>query len=158
MIAYDYLKSPVGMLEISVTERQVCAVRFVSDVTKTITATRLLDECKLQLQQYFDGTREQFNLPLQLSGTEFQVKVWRALLTIPYGQTVSYADIAIKIGASKAVRAVGGANNKNCLPIIIPCHRVIGKNSTLTGYAGGLAVKQRLLELECSEAQYPLLF
>ena len=158
MIAYDYVKSPVGMLEISATESEVCAVRFVSDVTKVVTATRLLDECKLQLLQYFDGTREQFNLPLQLNGTEFQVKVWRALLTIPYGQTVSYADIAMRIGASKAVRAVGGANNKNCLPIIIPCHRVIGKNSSLTGYAGGLAVKQRLLELECSGAQYPLLF
>ena len=101
-----------------------------------------------QLTEYFAGKRKTFDVPLAPHGTSFQKKVWKALLNIPYGQTVSYQDIALTAGNIKACRAVGMANNKNPIAIIIPCHRVIGKNGRLTGYAGGLAVKEKLLQLE----------
>ena len=101
-----------------------------------------------QIKEYIDGQRTAFDLPLHPNGTEFQVKVWKALTEIPYGETRSYKDIAISIGNKKACRAVGMANNKNPIPIIIPCHRVIGSNKKLVGYAGGLDLKQKLLNLE----------
>ena len=100
------------------------------------------------LNEYFKGKRISFDLPLLFDGTEFQVKVWKALMTIDYGKTATYGDIAKLIGSPKAFRAVGGANNKNKIAIIIPCHRVIGSNGNLTGYAGGLGIKQYLLDLE----------
>lgn len=101
-----------------------------------------------QIREYLDGKRKVFDLPLHPNGTEFQIKVWKALTEIPYGETRSYKDIAISIGNEKACRAVGMANNKNPIPIIIPCHRVIGANKKLVGYAGGLDLKERLLDLE----------
>ena len=101
-----------------------------------------------QLNEYFAGTRKSFDLPLKFDGTEFQNRVWRELQNIPYGKTISYKELAEKTGNIKACRAVGMANNKNPLPIIIPCHRVVGSNGKLTGYAGGLEVKKFLLELE----------
>lgn len=113
-----------------------------------IRETKLLKETWRQLQQYFNGERKTFNLPLAPHGTTFQQKAWQALLTIPYGQTASYKDMAIKIGNPKACRAIGMANNKNPIGIIIPCHRVIGSNGKLIGYAGGLDIKQKLLSLE----------
>ena len=105
-----------------------------------------------QLEEYFAGTRTTFDLPLDPVGTEFQRDVWRALLTIPYGETRSYADIARAIGRPTATRAVGAANGRNPLPIVTPCHRVIGSNGTLTGFGGGLPNKQLLLALERGEA------
>lgn len=108
----------------------------------------LLLDAESQLQEYFRGERKQFLLPLFYTGTDFQCKVWDALKMIPFGETCSYLDIARKIGNEKAVRAVGGANNKNPLPIFIPCHRVIGQNGSLVGYAGGLSAKEFLLTLE----------
>jgi methylated-DNA-[protein]-cysteine S-methyltransferase len=111
--------------------------------------TELIKECKIQLQEYFKGERKEFNLPLSItSGTEFQRKVWKELEKIPFGETVSYQDIAVRIDKPKACRAVGGANNKNKIGIIIPCHRVVGKNGSLTGYAGGTDKKEYLLNLE----------
>ena len=101
-----------------------------------------------QIREYLDGQRKVFDLPLHPNGTEFQIKVWKALTEIPYGETRSYKNIAISIGNEKACRAVGMANNKNPIPIIIPCHRVIGANKKLVGYAGGLDLKERLLDLE----------
>lgn len=101
-----------------------------------------------QLEEYFAGRRKTFDLPLAPRGTEFQRRVWSALQKIPYGKTVAYADIAQRIGNPKGVRAVGLANGRNPIPIVIPCHRVIGKNGTLTGYGGGLPIKQKLLEIE----------
>lgn len=101
-----------------------------------------------QLKEYFDGNRSKFDLPLDLIGTAFQKNVWRALQDIPYGKTASYKDIAVRVGNSKATRAVGMANNKNKIPIIIPCHRVIGTDGKLVGYGGGLHIKERLLLLE----------
>jgi methylated-DNA-[protein]-cysteine S-methyltransferase len=102
----------------------------------------------LQLNEYFSGSRKSFDLKLNLTGTNFQKKVWEALGNIPYGETKSYKEIAIEVGSPKAFRAVGSANNKNPIPIIIPCHRVIGKNGKLVGFAGGLHLKEKLLQLE----------
>jgi len=101
-----------------------------------------------QLQAYFSGELKEFNVPLAMEGTEFQLRVWNALRAIPYGETISYAQLAERIGNPKAVRAVGLANGSNPIPIIVPCHRVIGGNGSLTGFGGGLSTKKRLLELE----------
>jgi methylated-DNA-[protein]-cysteine S-methyltransferase len=110
--------------------------------------TPLLQKAASQLREYFDGGRTAFDLPLAFHGTDFQVAVWKALQTIPYGQTRSYKDIALLAGSSKAYRAVGMANNRNPIAIIVPCHRVVGSDGSLTGYAGGLSLKERLLALE----------
>jgi methylated-DNA-[protein]-cysteine S-methyltransferase len=107
-----------------------------------------LKEAKNQLEEYFNSKRTKFNLPLSPKGTAFQKKVWDELLKIPYGKTTTYGEIASKIGNKNASRAVGGANNKNPIPIFIPCHRVIGKSGNLTGYALGLDIKEKLLKLE----------
>jgi methylated-DNA-[protein]-cysteine S-methyltransferase len=109
----------------------------------------LLKECTTQLQEYFSGNRKEFSIPIQPQGTAFQMAIWNQLLTIPFGETRSYLDIAVEIGNPQAVRAVGQANKANSLPIIIPCHRVIGKNASLTGYAGTRTdIKEILLDLE----------
>ena len=110
--------------------------------------TAVLTEAKEQLEEYFEGRRKEFHLPLAPGGTPFQKKVWEALQSIPYGETRSYKDIAVQIGNEKACRAVGMANNRNPIGIIIPCHRVVGSNGKLIGYAGGLEKKAFLLELE----------
>ncbi|WP_050614375.1 methylated-DNA--[protein]-cysteine S-methyltransferase [Bacillus testis] len=110
--------------------------------------TELLKEAGKQLQEYLAGERTEFSLPLSARGTAFMERVWEGLCTIPYGETRSYRDIAEAIGNPKACRAVGMANNRNPIPIFIPCHRVIGANGTLTGYGGGLAIKEHLLQLE----------
>ncbi len=110
--------------------------------------TELSDKTFSQLMEYFEGTRTQFDLPILMEGTEFQKKVWKALQTIPYGETRNYKEIAVMAGNEKAARAVGMANNKNPISIIVPCHRVIGANGTMVGYGGGLDVKKRLLALE----------
>lgn len=110
--------------------------------------SELTNRAANQIQEYLAGKRTAFDLPLAPAGTPFQQRVWKALSNIPYGQTRSYADVAASIGSPKATRAVGGANNRNPIAIVIPCHRVVGANGKLTGYAGGLQVKQRLLDLE----------
>ena len=110
--------------------------------------TSLIKNTKQQLDEYFAGKRKKFDIPIKLDGTDFQINVWKELLKIPYGETCSYLDIAKCIGNPKASRAVGMANNKNKIIIIVPCHRVIGSNKKLVGYACGLDVKEKLLELE----------
>ena len=110
--------------------------------------TSLIKNTKQQLDEYFAGKRKKFDIPIKLEGTDFQIKVWKELLKIPYGETCSYLDIAKRIGNPKSSRAVGMANNKNKIIIIVPCHRVIGSNKKLVGYACGLDVKEKLLELE----------
>lgn len=112
-------------------------------------------EAVRQLAEYFNGERKEFDVPLEPSGTEFQVEVLDALARIPYGETVSYADVARKIGRPKAVRAVGAANGRNPLPIFLPCHRVIGSGGDLTGFGGGLDTKAALLRLEAENSQFP---
>lgn len=120
--------------------------------TAVLNETELLKKAGIQLQEYFAGKRRSFDLPLAPEGTPFQQKVWKALLEIPYGETRSYGDIARNIGQEKASRAVGMANNKNPIAIIIPCHRVVGSNGKLVGYAGGLDIKKQLLNLEKQSA------
>jgi len=112
--------------------------------------TPLIKETARQLSEYFDGKRTCFDVPIELNGTEFQCKVWNALCTIPYGETRTYGEIAKQIDNPKGSRAVGNANNKNQIMIIVPCHRVIGSNGALVGYAGGLDVKEKLLKIEGS--------
>lgn len=107
---------------------------------------------KEQLAEYFSGQRQDFSLPLDMRGTPFQLQVWAALRNIPYGASASYKDVALAVGNAKAVRAVGGANNRNPVPVIVPCHRVIGAAGALVGYAGGLGIKGCLLELEAGQS------
>jgi methylated-DNA-[protein]-cysteine S-methyltransferase len=108
----------------------------------------ILEKTETQLREYFSGKRSEFDLPITFSGTTFQNKVWRALLTIPYGRTESYEGLARQIGSPKACRAVGAANGKNPLSIVVPCHRVIGKNGKLVGFGGGMGAKSTLIEIE----------
>lgn len=115
---------------------------------RDIKETALLKEAKAQLDAYFSGKLKDFSLPIAPAGTDFQLKVWKVLQTIPYGETITYGQLAEQVGNVKASRAVGMANSRNPLPIIIPCHRVIGTNHKLTGYTGGLDVKIKLLKLE----------
>lgn len=123
------------------------------DVAYRDEATLLHQDAIAQLEAYFARQRTAFDLPLLLAGTEFQRKVWTALMEIPYGATVSYLGLSRRLGDEKAIRAVASANGANAISIIVPCHRVIGSNRSLTGYAGGIAVKQRLLELESNVQQ-----
>ena len=142
-----YLKSNIGVICVEDNGEKLISVRICENAESN-NMSDLTQRAIHQLKEYFSGTRKSFDLPLEMNGTEFQKKVWNALLDIPYGETRSYKDIAEKIGNPKAVRAVGGANNKNKLMIIVPCHRVIGANGSLTGYAGGMEAKARLIELE----------
>lgn len=149
--------SPIGEIQITGTESHITSIRFASSEHMTLshplTASTTNDwalgkETKRQLEEYFDGKRMAFDLPLQPQGTDFQQAVWQALQTIPFGATASYGQIAAAIGKPKAARATGQANNRNPIAIVIPCHRVIGANHKLTGYAGGLWRKEFLLNLE----------
>lgn len=119
-----------------------------ADIEGKKKATPLLDSAALQLEEYADGKRHEFELPIILEGTPFQMDVWSALRAIPYGQTATYKQIAQQLGNPAACRAVGMANNKNPLAIIVPCHRVVGADGSLTGYAGGIELKRRLLDIE----------
>ena len=128
--------------------------KYLKATSKTET-TSVLEETKRQLDEYFAGKRKAFDIQICLVGTDFQHKVWNALRSIPYGSTKSYKDIAQCIGKPKAVRAVAGAIGANAISILIPCHRVIGSDHSLTGYAGGLEAKRRLLGMETQERKYP---
>ncbi len=143
--------TPIGTIGIEETNEHISKVYFNSEINQkniTIKETFLLLEAKQQLEEYFTGKRTIFTLPLAPSGTQFQKNIWHSLQAIPYGETRSYKQIAISVGNEKASRAVGMANNKNPIPIFIPCHRVIGSNGSLVGYAGGLDIKELLLDLE----------
>ncbi|RIW30206.1 methylated-DNA--[protein]-cysteine S-methyltransferase [Bacillus salacetis] len=136
--------SPVGNLKITAEEGFLTKVEFVTAPESTSENT-LLQKAAAQMEEYFRGNREKFDLPIKTKGTPFQESVWEALKDIPYGSTCSYKQIAEKINNPKAVRAIGQANKSNSLPIIIPCHRVIGKNQSLTGYAGSQVDKKEIL-------------
>lgn len=147
-----YYQTPIGEIAIAENDGQITNLYFASSAVPQnkheLKETDALKEAHRQLQEYFEGKRKTFSLKLAPSGTEFMQKVWEALLEIPYGETASYKEIAEKINHKLAYRAVGLANNKNPIPIIIPCHRVIGADKKLTGYAGGLEVKKYLLDIE----------
>lgn len=142
-----YYTSPVGVLRISCSETAIHAVLFAEEAGFS-EEHELITACTQQLDAYFSGKRKQFDLPLQQAGTAFQSAVWQLLLTIPFGRTLSYHALAQQYGDVKAIRAVAAANGKNNLAIIVPCHRVIGSDHSLTGYAGGLWRKKWLLEHE----------
>lgn len=146
---YTYYSSPIGRLGIVDDGNGICQITFYDVNNDYIEKkTELITIAVNQLEEYFNEKRKIFDLPLSIDGTKFQLSVWNELLKIPYGKTVTYSDIASKINNPKAVRAVGMANNKNKIPIVIPCHRVIGKDGSLTGYAGGIYIKKKLLDLE----------
>lgn len=147
----SYMHTPIGHLKITTTDTAVVSIDFVTSQPKVksiIAKPKILQDCETQLTEYFAGQRQNFDLQLELGGTDFQNKVWRALQKIKFGKTASYKDIAERVNSPKGFRAVGMANNKNPIPIIIPCHRIIGTNGDLVGYAGGLKTKKWFLDFE----------
>lgn len=158
---YTKMASPVGELTLVASERGLCAVLWGAADAERVPLGEMrqdeehpvLLEARRQLQAYFAGTLRAFSLPLEFVGTEFQKRVWDALLTIPFGQTRTYGEIAAQIGSPNASRAVGAANGRNPISIIAPCHRVIGSDGTLTGFAGGLEAKALLLDIERGQAR-----
>lgn len=148
-IIKGYYKSPIGIIEIKAVDDLIISVEFANDDSYKVNEnSKILEKALKQLDLYFKGDLKAFDVNMFLDGTEFQKKVWNELTKIPYGEIVTYKDIAKSIGNEKAVRAVGNANNKNKIPIIIPCHRVIGSNGKLIGYAGELWRKEWLLKHE----------
>jgi methylated-DNA-[protein]-cysteine S-methyltransferase len=151
---YSYCESPIGKLLLVASERGLHEICFEGQSTRAVLGTQsrddqaVLREVIRQLHAYFAGELETFDLELAPEGTPFQQKVWSELLKIPYGETISYGELARRIGNPNASRAVGLVNGSNPIPIIIPCHRVIGSNGKLTGYGGGLPIKEKLLALE----------
>jgi methylated-DNA-[protein]-cysteine S-methyltransferase len=145
----EYYHSPVGILEIRADDKALVSIQLCEG-NKPIAKSKnpVIRQAIIQLSEYFAGKRRSFDLPLFVKGTEFQEKVWDALLQLPYGKTVSYAEVAKIIRHPKAYRAVGSANGKNPVAIVIPCHRVIASDGTLGGYAYGLDIKKQLLDLE----------
>ena len=142
---------PIGSVTVGYEDDAVVSLKIGPCADVSDNPSLFSDQVALELQEYFDGKRTHFTFPLRLDGTDFQKAVWQELLRIPYGQTRTYSQIAAAIGRPKASRAVGIACSKNPIWIAVPCHRVIGKNNALTGYAGGLDLKQRLLDLEISK-------
>jgi len=163
MMVYDYFDTGlIGTLTLVADEQGLRRIEFqtarhpVGIDSGWQRDAAFFTQAKAQLRAYFKGDIREFDLPLAPKGTPFQLGVWRALQAIPYGTVTSYRWVAEQIGNPKAVRAVGGANARNPLPVVVPCHRVIGSNGTLTGFGGGLDVKQRLIELETSSDQAAL--
>ena len=151
------INTPLGIAKICGDESGISSVTVLNtDETVSDIIPKVLQNCVFQLQEYFNGEREYFNLKLSPQGTEFQKQVWEELQIIPFGKTVSYLELSKQLGDVKAIRAVANANGKNPLWIIVPCHRVIGSNGNLTGYAGGLHRKQWLLEHESPYKQQSL--
>ena len=159
---YTFMDSPVGRLMLVCREGALTCIEFENGwhaggaTAGWVISDEPFEEPVRQLREYFAGHRREFELDLSPVGTPFQQSVWSALREIPYGQTRSYADIACRIGRPRAVRAVGAANGRNPLPIVIPCHRVVGQNGALTGFGGGLETKRRLLQLEGALPGSPL--
>ncbi|MCW1885310.1 methylated-DNA--[protein]-cysteine S-methyltransferase [Luteolibacter flavescens] len=157
---FKTMPSPVGELKLVASDAGLAAILWENDDPKRVRLGPMLEDnshpvltgTARQLGEYFAGNRTAFDLPLDFHGTDFQKKVWHALTTIPFGETRSYRDIAIQVGSPDAVRAVGAANGKNPISIVAPCHRVIGTNGKLTGFAGGLDAKAFLLKLEARGA------
>jgi methylated-DNA-[protein]-cysteine S-methyltransferase len=156
---YCYLETPIGELLLAGEQDGLAMIGFPKGTMRRdpepqwIYNEKPLAEARRQLSEYFAGKRREFDLPLRLSGSEFQISVLEALRQIPYGETVSYGEIARRIGRPKAVRAVGAANGRNPIPIVVPCHRVIGSTGDLTGFGGGLDTKEALLRLEAENTQ-----
>ncbi len=157
-VTQAHYRSPIGILEIVGTDQGILSVNFIEnaavDLTAPVPLPAVIQECLKQLDEYFRGGRKSFSLSLSLSGTDFQERVWRRLLKIPFGQTASYRDLAEAVGSPGAFRAVGGANHRNPISIIVPCHRVVGHSGGLVGYGGGLWRKEWLLRHECARLRF----
>ena len=157
-LAYKVIDSPVGKLKLVASDAGLVAVLWENDKPNRVRLSDLtesanhpiLTQAERQLTDYFAGKRKEFSVPLDMRGTPFQKNVWEALLSIPFGETRSYGQLAKQLGNPGAMRAVGAANGKNPISIVVPCHRVIGTNGKLTGFAGGLKTKEHLLKLEAS--------
>lgn len=151
---FYFMDSPLGRIKMVACDNFLTEVEFVEDDASLFqnheptALTPLLEACRQQLEAYFSGSLKEFTLPLKPAGTDFQQEVWQALQEIPYGKTISYLTLSKRLGNVKAIRAVGRANGQNPLAIMVPCHRVIGSDGSLTGYAGGLWRKKRLLQHE----------
>jgi methylated-DNA-[protein]-cysteine S-methyltransferase len=145
------IHTPVGIIEISGSDEGIRSIIFLDTQSGSTPVPASLQECANQLNEYFAGERQTFNLKLDPRGTEFQLKVWGKLQQIPYGKTISYLELARMTGSETNTRAVGNANGKNKINIVVPCHRVIGSNGKLTGYGGGLWRKEILLKLEMGD-------
>lgn len=151
------VNSPFGFTQITGDEQGVSSITVLnSEETVSDIIPECLQDCAYQLQEYFEGQREVFNLKLNPQGTDFQKRVWQQLVKIPFGKTISYLELSKRLGDVKAIRAAASANGKNPLWIIVPCHRVIGSDGSLTGYAGGLSRKQWLLNHESPNKQHTL--
>ena len=148
LLSKTYLASPIGNLKICSSKDGIRSVGFTDEFEESAPTDPVLLDCMNQLNEYFQGRRKEFSVKLDLQGTAFQKKIWNELLKIPFRQTISYMELAVRHGDVKSIRAVGLANGKNPIAIIVPCHRVIGANGELTGYAGGLHRKKWLLDLE----------
>lgn len=145
----DYYHSPVGNLKCVANDTHLLSIQFVETLAEIgSNSNDLLNDCRQQLDEYFQGTRKIFDLPLDQKGTAFQTNVWKQLQEIPYGKTLSYLNFSKQIGDIKAIRAIASSNGRNNLAIVVPCHRVIGSDAKLVGYAGGLWRKKWLLEHE----------
>lgn len=151
-----YYPSPLGVIEITANTKGVTSLYFVQKAASKNKLNDILKKSLKELDEYFSKKRNDFSIPVDMEGTEFQKKVWKELLKIPFGKTVSYLYIAKKIGDENSTRAVGNANGKNPISIIVPCHRVIGANGNLVGYGGGIEKKKWLLEFENSLTQLDL--
>lgn len=143
-----FYHSPIGIIKILASNTHILSLDITTEITKCAKNSEPLQLCLKQLNEYFEGKRKKFNLPLKIEGTTFQKKVWFELSRIPFGTVISYKDLAKKVGKPKAFRAVGNANGKNKFPIILPCHRVIASDGTLGGYGLGLPRKKKLLDHE----------
>ena len=155
-VRYDIVESPIGGLFVAATDRGLCRISFWPDGMEDSLARTFgprvlrspLDEVRRELDEYFDGSRRRFDLPIDLRVAPFHADVLAELARVPYGRTETYGALAAKVGRPKAARAVGTVMHRNPIPIVLPCHRIVGANGSLTGYAGGLDVKRRLLQLE----------
>lgn len=153
---FSYLESPCGLIKIIATDTKLEEIRFLNHIEQDFTnENEITKKFSKELSEYFFQRRKTFSMDLILKGTEFQKEVWNALMEIPYGEVITYKDLAEKIDNPKAYRAVGNANNKNKIPIIIPCHRVIGSKGNLVGYAGGIDLKYFLIEHEKANRYLP---
>jgi methylated-DNA-[protein]-cysteine S-methyltransferase len=151
-----YYESPCGLIEVCASDVGISSILFVNNKVGESIGSNIVSDCVTQLDEYFKKQRKIFSIPLDFQGTDFQKRVWTELLKIPFGKTISYLQLAIRLGDKKSIRAVGGANGKNPISIIVPCHRVIGTNGDLVGYSGGLDKKKWLLAHEGASVQQEL--
>ena len=160
MIYHTFISSPLGNILLTADDHGLTGISFQNGTEAkkpprgSVESPTTFEEAERQIGAYFRGALKRFNLPLSPSGTPFQRSVWNALIDIPYGETISYGELAKRIGKPTACRAVGAANGRNPLPIVVPCHRVIGSDGRLTGYNGGIYLKEYLLKLEKSQGKF----